>query len=325
MIVLDRQQTLRQLLQLDVVEVVTAALRMQDAGSVMLPPESYLGWTNSSGEPARSIAMHAHLGGKDPAAGVKIINANAFNPTTRGQPRASGLTMIFDEGSGAVTAIMAAEDISAARTAAVSAVAVDHCRQREARTLVVVGCGPVGEWHLRVLTARGTYDRAFVFDVVAARAGNLARRAASSGLRVDVAQSAEDAVRAGDVVITATTVREPYVELEWLRKGCTVVNVSLDDLAPEVLVGCDRLFVDDWDLIVADEHRLLGRLGRTGVICGPAHDGGTSVRAVDGTIAGLASGRVTGRVAMDEVIVVNPFGMAVSDIAIARAIVDRLQ
>jgi ornithine cyclodeaminase len=98
------------------------------------------------------------------------------------------------------------------------------------------------------------------------------------------------------------------------------VNVSLDDLASGVLTGCDRLFVDDWSLIVADEQRLLGRLARAGLVCGPG-ESRTGARSVDGTIADLVSSNVAGRESDAEIVVINPFGMAAADVFLADALV----
>jgi ornithine cyclodeaminase/alanine dehydrogenase-like protein (mu-crystallin family) len=321
MLILDKSQTLDGLARLDVVATVREVLLAQANGQVSLPLESYLAWTNVLGDSARSIAMHASIGGARRIAGVKIINANPQNPAL-GLPRASGLTMVFDERTAVVRAIMPAEDISAARTAAVSTLAVEMCQRDDAASLGIIGCGPVGAWHLDLLSSRFAYDSVRLFDTVPSRATELAERYASRGLTIDVAPTARDTVQASDVVVTATTVRSPYVEWGWLKPGSTVVNVSLDDLTEDVFVAADKLYVDDWSLVRADEHRILGRLARAGIIAGPGDSLARSQRRVTGVIADLVAGRLSGRSAMDEVVVVNPFGMASSDIAIAHAIVE---
>jgi ornithine cyclodeaminase len=101
------------------------------------------------------------------------------------------------------------------------------------------------------------------------------------------------------------------------------VNVSLDDLDETVLLGADRLYVDDWDLIIADDHRLLGRLGRAGRIGRGGRDPLPSgARPIDGTLGELLCGRASGRAHPTDIIVVNPFGMAVCDLALARLVYD---
>jgi N-[(2S)-2-amino-2-carboxyethyl]-L-glutamate dehydrogenase len=88
-----------------------------------------------------------------------------------------------------------------------------------------------------------------------------------------------------------------------------------DDPLPEVFLRADKLYVDDSNLIAADEHRLLGRMLRGGTIARPGRRGG---RAIDGELGELlASGR-RGRLHAGEIIVVNPFGLAIEDLAIAK-------
>lgn len=323
MLILDRDQTVECLSRLDIVEVIRNALLKQAAGLVTLPPESYLRWATTTGEHARSIAMHAAIDGSCPLAGVKIINANPSN-VDRGLARASGLTLIFDRQSGAIIGVMPSEDISAARTAAVSALAVDFCRSESAQSLALIGCGPVGQWHLRLLLGRQRYRTVALFDLRPDRALSLAVECESLGCVPIVSPTAQMAIEAADVVVAATTVTTPYVRREWLQDGVTVLNVSLDDLGEDVLLGADELFVDDWDLIVADEHRLLGRLARAGRIAGPIENS-SGPGHVTGTIAELASGQVCGRVAERDVVVVNPFGMASSDIALGAEIIQVMQ
>jgi N-[(2S)-2-amino-2-carboxyethyl]-L-glutamate dehydrogenase len=105
-----------------------------------------------------------------------------------------------------------------------------------------------------------------------------------------------------------------------LPAGTVAINVSLDDLDETALLETDRLFVDDWELIVADDNRLLGRLARAGRVVGPDETPTGSQRRVDGTLGELLAGHCQGRGAASDKVVVNPFGMAITDIALARLV-----
>ena len=88
-------------------------------------------------------------------------------------------------------------------------------------------------------------------------------------MRLEVAPSAEGAIRPAQLIVPVTTTTTGYIALDWLQPGAILVNVSLDDPLPEVALRADRLFVDDWPLVRADSRRLLGRMYRAGQIEGP--------------------------------------------------------
>jgi N-[(2S)-2-amino-2-carboxyethyl]-L-glutamate dehydrogenase len=77
------------------------------------------------------------------------------------------------------------------------------------------------------------------------------------------------------------------------------------------------VFVDDINLIAADERRLLGRMLRDGTIGRPSQD---PSRAIDGELGQILANRHPGRSHPNEIIVVNPFGLAIEDIAIATQV-----
>jgi len=284
----------------DAIAAVTAALEAHGRGETLLPPEAYLGWERD-GETLRSLSMPACL---DSTPGVKVINGNRANPG-RGLPRASGLTLLFDPATAQPVCVMEGARISCLRTAAVSAVAAELLAAHPVVRLALIGAGALTRCHLRLLTPRLPELREIrVYDVEPARA-----RALEADVPLVVCDSAEHAIRGADLVVTVTTSTTGYVRHSWLEPGALVVNVSLDDLLPEVLLRADKLFVDDWSLVAADEHRLLGRLIREGTI-----------RAVDGELGELLAGSRPGRSRAEEIVVVNPFGLAIEDLAIAKEV-----
>jgi ornithine cyclodeaminase len=313
--ILSAQEVSEALRQVDVLEVVRGAFLSHHRGEAVLPEEAALRWQADDGGPARSIAMHAYLPGPAPAAGIKLINAAVGNPA-RGLPRASGVIALFDTLTAEISALLPAAEISATRTAAVSTLAAKHLAHSRPRRLGVLGAGALAAAHVRLLSAELPFEQTIVFDPEEERAAALAGEAIGGS----VARSPRQAVEASDVVLAATTVTEPYVEWDWLAPGSLALNVSLDDLGAEALLSADRLYVDDWEMVTADRQRLLGRLARAGKVAGPGEAPPAQGRAVTGTLGALFAGEAPGRGADDERIVVNPFGLAISDIALATAV-----
>ncbi len=294
--------------RVDVIGAAAAALAAHGRGETILPAEAYLGWEHD-GETLRSLCMPAYV---DSVPGVKIINANPANPA-RGLPRASGLTLLFDPGTGRPVCIVEGARISCLRTAAVTAIAAELLAARPIERLALIGAGALARCHLRLLAPRLPELREIrVYDLERERANALA----ADGSLV-VCDSPEQAIREAQLIVTVTTTTTGYIRHAWLQPGALLVNVSLDDPLPEVVLQADKLFVDDCNLIAADEHRLLGRMLRDGTICGPNQHSG---RAIDGELGQLLAGRRRGRSHPDEIIVVNPFGLAIEDLAIATQV-----
>lgn len=291
--------------RVDVIGAVAAALAAHGRGETILPTEAHLGWEHE-GETLRSLCMPAHI---DSVPGVKIINANAANPA-RALPRASGLTLLFDPGTGQPVCIMEAARISCLRTAAVTVIAAELLAARPLERLALIGAGALARCHLRLLPSRLPDLREIrVYDVERDRANALA-----DGSLV-VCDSAQQAILGAQLIVTLTTTTTGYIRYAWLQRGAVLVNVSLDDPLPEVVLRADKLFVDDCNLIAADERRLLGRMFRDGSVCGPNQHSG---RAIDGELGQLLAGGRRGRSHPAEIILVNPFGLAIEDLAIAK-------
>ncbi|MEU5907133.1 ornithine cyclodeaminase family protein [Micromonospora sp. NPDC047467] len=308
------------LTDIDVVAAVEAAQRDHALGRTVLPPEAYLRWDVDAGW-ARSLTLPAALGVPTRTAGIKVINGNIANPG-RGIPRASGLILLFDVETGQVTTVMAAARVSAMRTAAVSIAAIRRLAPRPVTHALVVGAGPIGEAHVRMLcTAVPAIRVIWSYDLDGERAAALASAVTVEGVAVEAVPDWRRVAGRADAVIAATTSTDPYLSLTDIRDGAIVVNVGLDDCASDLLLGADLLVVDSWDLVADDTNRLLGRLIMDGQVGPPGSARTASAQArVDAELGHVIAGATAVAPAPDDRVVVNPFGMAVNDIAVATAV-----
>ena len=298
---------------IDVVEPVAAALRAHGRGETILPAEAHLAWERG-GEAARSLSMPGLLSS---CAGVKIINANPGNPG-RGLPRASGVIILLDIESAQPTCILEAARISCLRTAAVSAIAAAALGAQPIKRLALIGAGALARCHIELLAGRlPELDEIRVYDRDPARAAALA--AENRDHRIVTCASPERAIRGAQLVIPLTTTRQGYIPHQWLDPGALLVNVSLDDPLPDLVLKADRVFVDDWQLVARDHRRLLGRMARAGQLRGPG-DPPTSAREIDGELGELLIGSCPARTRSDEIILLNPFGLAIEDLALAQRV-----
>jgi ornithine cyclodeaminase len=305
---------------IDPLQCVAEALRQHAQGTARVGDEGVLRWSPVEGKPARTLNMPGLL--TAPAVvGTKIINASTGNPDN-GLPRADGLTLLFDPSTARPFAILQAAEISALRTAAVSTLAALHLQNGSAIALALLGAGKIAEAHAVLMAKYLKIDTVLIYDRIPERGQALAERlrANAGAFRRIVTAEAEHAVRKANMVVTATTTTTAYVPHSWITRGTVVINVSLDDIDADAYLKSDLLYVDDWQLITADTQRLLGCLAREGKVGGPGDTAPAGGRSVTGTIGQLLTGNCPGRENAEETALVNPFGMAIEDLALAQAV-----
>ncbi|HVV22622.1 MAG TPA: ornithine cyclodeaminase family protein, partial [Pseudonocardiaceae bacterium] len=135
-------------------------------------------------------------------------------------PRIQGKYLLLDGPTLTPVALVDAMALTALRTAAVSAVAVDALAKPLASSLVVFGTGPQARAHVAAIRAVRTIKQVIVVgrdrgkaDAFAAEIGG-----ARVGWSEDVAQA--------DVVACCTTARTPLFDGRLLRPAATVVAVG---------------------------------------------------------------------------------------------------
>jgi N-[(2S)-2-amino-2-carboxyethyl]-L-glutamate dehydrogenase len=314
---------------IDGVAVIRDLFKMHGSGQTLLPDEAYLGWTNDRGEQVRSLNMPGYIGGSLNVAGTKIINGNIANPS-RGLPRASGLTMIYDKTSVRINCIMEGAYLSSLRTACVTALSADIFKGRDIESVAIIGAGVLAQAHIELLARRLPRLRSIrIFDISRERIAALKAivEEVLQDYRVELQEtsSAEEAIEAAQLIVPVTTTTTGYIRFDWLPPGAILVNISLDDPLPEIVLRADKVIVDDWNLVKNDTRRLIGRMYKAGQIIGPNESDdsikdGQQKRRIDAQLGEVVIGSKGGRDHLDDIILVNPFGLAIEDVALAAQV-----
>ncbi|GHO57941.1 2,3-diaminopropionate biosynthesis protein SbnB [Ktedonobacter robiniae] len=267
--------------------------------------------------------MPGYVGGSINQAGTKIINGNIANPR-RGLPRASGLTLLYDPTTVRIACIMEGAYISSLRTASVSLLATRLCAGRPIECAAIIGAGVLAQRHIELLVQQiPSLVKISLFDLDKQRVANmrtlLTPLLEDSHVVLIEETSAQRAVEGAQLIIPVTTTTTGYIPYAWLQPGAILVNVSLDDPLPDVVLQADKIIVDDWDLIKNDTRRLLGRMYRSGEIIGPddPHPQGSRARRIDAHLGDVVMRERVGRESDNDIILVNPFGLSIEDIALA--------
>ncbi len=258
--------------------------------------------------------MPGWRGGEEPVFALKSLCLMPGNPA-RGLDTHQGTVTLFDGTTGVPTAILDASAITAVRTAAVSAVATRTLAREDARVLAILGAGVQGRAHLTALAGVREFEEVRLYSPTEAHARALA--AAGNGA-ARVASSAEDAVRGADVVVTATSAREPVLRRDWLAPGAHINAVgastsSVRELDVETVAAC-VLFCDSRESLrnEAGEYRLALEQG---AIPGENH--------VRGELGEVLAGSAPGRLDAGELTVFRSLGLAIEDLAAALCAVTR--
>jgi len=232
---------------------------------------------------------------------LKWVTSFPGNPA-RGLPTVTGLVLLSNAETGELEAVLDAAAVTALRTAAAGVVAAEALGRAGGST-AVIGLGVNGAETVRMFRARGAEP--LVWDVDRQR---LTASAQELGARP--AESLEQAL-AADSVVTVTPGREILFRSGSLRPGQHVSLMGADgpgkaEVAVEELARAS-VFCDDWEqashggeLAAGVEDGIVGR------------DDVTQLGAV---LAGDAEGRRSD----DEVTLFDSTGLAIQDLAIARA------
>lgn len=298
--------------QHEVMDIVEQAYRLHGAAETVNPPSYFLRFPDRP--TARIIALPASLGGEFGVDGLKWISSFPEN-LSHGIPRASAVLILNDARTGYPFACLESSIISAVRTAASAAVAArELTRDRPApRRIGFVGTGLIARYlndYLSVLgwdlAEIGVYDLSP--EYAKSFAGHLAERTPQVPVRVHA--SAEDLVRASDVVVFATTASTPHVtDPDWFGHHPVVLHVSLRDLGHQVVEAACNIVDDVEHVLKADTsvHLVEQRTGTRDFI--------------DGTLYDVLTGQVV--VPADRTVVFSPFGLGVLDLAVGHFAHDR--
>jgi len=270
-------------------------------------------------DPSAMLIMPAYV----PAAsslGFKVVSFFGSNPG-RQLPTIHALVCLIDHENGVPLAIMEGGYVTALRTGAVSGAATDLLARADAKTLVVIGAGVQGVTQAAAVCAVRPIERIIVVD---SREEAFPRYRESIGRdwpdlldRVETTTDVGAAVRAADVVCTATTSKKPVFHDADLRPGTHVNGVGaftpeMQEVPPETVVRA-TVVVDAVEAALAE----------AGDLIIPLRQGLIRKSDISRELGAVATGSAQGRTTAEEITFFKSVGNAVQDVVVARRAVDR--
>lgn len=293
------------------IEAMAEALAALARGEVGMPLRFLF---SPPGQPSLIGLMPAHRAGAEPVYSLKTVCVFPDNPK-RGLDAHQGTVTLFDGETGEVRALLNASPVTAIRTAAVSAVATRLLAREDSRSLGILGAGVQARAHLEALAKVRRFEEVRIYSPTAEHARAVADGAANAA----AVGSAEEAVREADVVVTATSSREPVLQRGWLKAGAHVNVVGgrppLMNEVDVATVADSAFFVDRRESAEAEAGDYRAAL-EAGAI-GPDH--------IRGEIGEVLVGAKPGRQTPEELTVFRSLGLAVEDLAAAEYVVRRAE
>jgi ornithine cyclodeaminase/alanine dehydrogenase-like protein (mu-crystallin family) len=281
------------------VDAVREAFVAYARGEWTMPPKVYV-----PAYPAGDFRAMPALGGG--YAALKWVTSFPGNPA-RGLPTVTGLVLLSSADDGRLVACFDAAAVTALRTGAAAVLAAETLGRAEAETASVIGAGINGQAAARTFVARGR--AVSLYDVDPARAEQ-----AAAALGASVAATLEHALSA-DLVVTMTPGHQPVIAEGTLRPGQHVSLMGADGPGKAEIAVAElartSVYCDDWEQ--ASHNGELVHAVEAGAL---ARDDVTDLGAV---LAGTAQGRGS----TDEITTFDSTGLAIQDLAIALAALER--
>jgi alanine dehydrogenase len=312
MLILDRMDTERLLDMQSCIDVVEEAFRARGLG--------FESASSVAGVKLQDGKLHAKLATltlRRPYAVAKV-NANLpGNPANRELPSIQGVVLLFDAATGVPLAAIDSGPITAARTAAASAVAAKWLAPTASTSLAIIGCGVQARAHVAAMRCVRTVARVAAYDVDKTAAESFCREMRTRfGLQCDVATDPRTAATAAEIVVTLTNSRQPILDTGDVRQGTFIAAVGADSEDKQE-IGVELL---RQAAVVVDD---LDQCARMGDLHHALVANALTVADVRASLDQVVSGRVHVRHDEKEIVVFDSTGVAIEDAAAAAIVYER--
>jgi ornithine cyclodeaminase/alanine dehydrogenase-like protein (mu-crystallin family) len=299
----DVRQVLTMDLALEAVEEVLRKMALDEAQNV---PR------------ARAQTDHAMLHTLSAAARtLGVMGYKAYSTSRKGAHFHVGL---YDGRTGALLALMQADYLGQMRTGAASGVATEYMARPDASEVGIFGSGKQARTQLLAVCKVRQINRVQVYSpneehrrTFAAEMSNLCETEVVPVPRPEMA--AEDK----DIIITATSSREPVLNGHWIAEGTHINAVGSNFLTKAEIDAvsvrrCDSIVVDSKDQARIEAGDFAQALEDGSIHWADVHELGQVI-----------VGRYTGRAHAQDVTLFKSLGIALEDVAVAARVYARAQ
>ena len=261
----------------------------------------------------RITSMPAYLS-EAKALGMKVVTFFQENPNKELQAILATIHLYSPE-TGKLAAVMDGTYITAIRTACASAMATKALANPEAPILGILGAGVQARAHIRTLCK----VREIKTIKVHSPSGKNARRLKEElepeiKIKIEPVETAEEAIREADLLVTATTAKEPILNSGWLKPGLHINAVGSHRPDQREIDAATmkraKVFVDSREAIMAE----------CGDVLLAIKEGAITENHASVEIGKVLAGKETGRTSPNEITLYKSVGIAIQDVAAAQLV-----
>lgn len=240
--------------------------------------------------------------------GVKMLSVFPQNKK-HGLSSHQGVVILFETKTGKPLCMLDADEITAIRTAACSAVATKLLSVKNVDTLAILGSGTQAFRHLEAMLLVRDINHIFLWSRNKINAQKLADLAAEKlNVQSSVMENAQEAVKEADIICTVTASATPVLLGKWIKDGAHINAVGsctphTRELDTEAVVK-SRIFTDSYESL----------FNEAGDFLIPKKEGALDETHVLGEIGEVLAGKKTGRLNNSEITLFKSLGISMEDI-----------
>jgi alanine dehydrogenase len=240
--------------------------------------------------------------------GIKVISVFHGNRDAD-LPSHQGVVILFDARHGQPLMIFDANEITAIRTAAASAVATRLLSRENSELLAIIGSGEQAQRHIESIRLVRKIKQINIWSRNEKHAAELAKKISDQyNIPITIMKNAQEAVKKADIICTVTSSPQPVVNGDWISAGTHINAVGSSTAATRELdtaaMKQSKLFTDCYESI----------FNEAGDFLIPKKEGAITDNHVKGEIGELLSGKRRGRENDEDITIFKSLGIAVEDI-----------
>ncbi len=311
-LVLTRKNVEELLTMKDAMSAVEGAFRQYALGKAIMPLRTTIRIAHYKGV---NLGMPAYVGGDMDALGLKVVSVYGDNPEKYNLPTVLATVLLNDPKTGDLLAIMDGSWLTAMRTGAVSGVATQYLAREDATTVAVFGAGVQARTQLMAVCEARKMTTARVYDPVSELQARYCQEMSERlGIEAIPVSSPRAALEGADVIVAASSAKEPLFDGEWLSPGVHINGVGSHAPAAREL---DTATILKSKLVVDQREAALAEAGDVII---PINEGRMTADHIYAELGEVVAGMKEARTNRDEITVFKSVGLAIQDVATATKV-----